>query len=162
MTHGFDDEGRKYDGAGALSDWWTKADADKFDAQAKTLNAQFDTYEPFPGVHVKGDQTTGENIADLGGILIALDAYHNSLHGQPAPVIDGLSGDQRLFLGWVQIWRGKVRDNQAIMWIKTDPHSPDRFRGLLPERNIGAFYEAFDVKPGDKMYLPPQRRVSLW
>ena len=162
MTHGFDDQGRKYDGTGALKSWWTKEDGDKFDAQAKKLNAQYDTYEPFPGVHVKGDQTTGENIADLGGLLIALDAYHNSLHGQPAPVIDGLTGDQRFFLAYAQSWREKRREEFQRQLIVMDVHSPEKFRvnGVVP--NMDAWYPLFDVKPGDKLYIAPSDRVRIW
>jgi putative endopeptidase len=162
MTHGFDDQGRKYDGTGALKSWWTKEDGDKFDAQAKRLNAQYDTYEPFPGVHVKGDQTTGENIADLGGLLIALDAYHNSLHGQPAPVIDGLTGDQRFFLAYAQSWREKRREEFQRQLIVMDVHSPEKYRvnGVVP--NMDAWYTLFDVKPGDKLYIAPDARVKIW
>jgi len=162
MTHGFDDEGRKYDGTGALTEWWTKSDSEKFDAQAKRLNAQYDTYEPFPGVHVKGDQTTGENIADLGGLLIALDAYHNSLHGQPAPVIDGLTGDQRFFLAYAQSWREKRREEFQRQLIVMDVHSPEKFRVNGVVRNMDAWYPLFDVKPGDKLYVAPADRVKIW
>ncbi len=162
MTHGFDDQGRKYDGTGALKSWWTKEDGDKFDAQAKRLNAQYDAYEPFPGVHVKGDQTTGENIADLGGLLIALDAYHNSLHGKPAPVIDGLTGDQRFFLAYAQGWREKRREEFQRQLIVMDVHSPEKYRvnGVVP--NLDAWYAEFGVKPGDKLYIAPENRVRIW
>jgi putative endopeptidase len=162
MTHGFDDEGRKFDGTGALTSWWTKGDGDKFDTRAKLLNSQFDTYEPLPGVHVKGDQTTGENIADLGGILIALDAYHNSLGGKPAPVIDGLTGDQRFFLSFAQSWRTKRRDDFVRQLIVRDVHSPEKFRVDGVVRNVDAWYDAFEVKPGDKLYLAPADRVRIW
>jgi len=162
MTHGFDDQGRKYDGTGALSDWWTKADGDKFEVQAKKLNAQFDTYEPFPGVHVKGDQTTGENIADLGGVLIALDAYHNSLHGQAAPVIDGVSGDQRFFLAYAQSWREKRREEFQRQLIVMDVHSPEKYRVNGVVRNVDAWYPLFDVKPTDGLYVAPAGRVRIW
>jgi len=162
MTHGFDDQGRKYDGTGTLKSWWTKEDGDKFDAQAKKLNAQYDAFEPFPGVHVKGDQTTGENIADLGGLLVALDAYHNSLHGQPAPVIDGLTGDQRFFLAYAQSWREKRREEFQRQLIVMDVHSPEKYRvnGVVP--NMDAWYPLFDVKPGDKLYVAPADRVRIW
>ncbi|HEY1706758.1 MAG TPA: M13 family metallopeptidase [Rhizomicrobium sp.] len=162
MTHGFDDEGRKIDADGALRDWWTKEDAKKFEARAAMLGAQFDTYEPLPGVHVKGALTMGENIADLGGLTLGLDAYHASLHGKPAPVIDGFTGDQRVFLGWAQAWRGKVTDDYVKKQVTTDPHSPRQFRVLGPTRNTDAWYAAFAVKPGDKMYLPPAKRVHIW
>jgi putative endopeptidase len=162
MTHGFDDQGRHSDGDGALTDWWTAEDAAKFDAQAHRLNAQYDQYEPVPGTHVKGDQTTGENIADLGGVLLALDAYHASLHGKPAPVIDGLTGDQRVFLGWAQVWREKVRDDRARQLAVADVHSPAHFRVNGPLRNVDAWYSAFNIKPGDPLYIPPDQRVRIW
>ena len=162
MTHGFDDQGRKYDGSGVLKSWWTQADAAKFEAEAKKLNAQYDSYEPFPGVHVKGDQTTGENIADLGGLLIALDAYHNALHGQPAPVIDGLTGDQRFFLAYAQSWRDKKRDDYLRQLIVRDVHSPVKFRVDGVVRNMDAWYPLFEVKPGDNLYLAPSDRVRIW
>jgi putative endopeptidase len=162
MTHGFDDEGRKFDGAGRLADWWTKDDAAKFEGAAKKLNAQYDTYSPFPGVHVKGDQTTGENIADLGGILIALDAYHSSLHGKPAPVIDGLTGDQRFFLAYAQSWRDKRREDAERSMIVSDVHSPELYRVNGVVRNVDAWYAAFDVQPGAALYLAPADRVKIW
>ena len=162
MTHGFDDQGRKSDGDGMLDDWWTSADATRFEAQAARLGAQFSKFEAVPGAHVNGDLTMGENIADLGGLLIALDAYHASLGGEPAPVIDGLTGDQRFFLGFAQIWRQKMRDDYARQLAVSDPHSPNRFRvdGALP--NVDAWYQAFDIKPGDPMYLPEDQRVHIW
>jgi putative endopeptidase len=162
MTHGFDDQGRKADGDGALHDWWTAEDAAKFEVQAKRLSAQYSQFEPVPGVHVNGDLTMGENIADLGGVLLALDAYHASLHGQPAPVIDGLTGDQRLFLGWAQVWREKIRDDAARQHAVSDPHSPSHFRVNGPLRNVDAWYAAFDIKPGDPLYIAPDQRVRIW
>jgi putative endopeptidase len=162
MTHGFDDEGRKYDAKGALADWWTKEDADRFEAGAHKLNAQYDTYSPFPGTHVKGDQTTGENIADLGGILVALDAYHNSLGGKPAPVIDGLTGDQRFFLAYAQSWRDKRREDAVRDQLVRDVHSPEIYRVDGVVRNVDLWYEAFGVKTEDKLYLAPGDRVRIW
>ena len=162
LTHGFDDEGRKLDAAGQLRDWWTKADADAFEARAKTLGAQYSSYEPVPGVHINGDLTMGENIADLGGINIALEAYHRSLDGKPAPVIDGFSGDQRLLLGWAQAWRGKVREDYIRKQVASDPHSPRAFRVIGPTRNVDAWYTAFGAKPGETYYLPPDQRVRIW
>jgi len=132
----------------ALRDWWTKQDAQQF--------------EPLPGVHVNGQLTMGENIADLGGLAVALDAYHASLHGAPAPVLDGLASDQRVFLGWAQAWRGKVTDDFVRKQVVTDPHSPRQFRVLGPTRNVDAWYDASGVKPDDKMYLPPWQRVRIW
>jgi putative endopeptidase len=162
MTHGFDDEGRKFDGTGRLANWWTADDAAKFEAQAQKLNAQYDTYSPFPGAHVKGAQTTGENIADLGGILIALDAYHNSLHGQPAPVIDGLTGDQRFFLAFAQSWRDKRREDAVRDMLVRDVHSPEVYRVNGVVRNVDAWYAAFAAKPGQALYLAPDDRVRIW
>ena len=162
LTHGFDDEGRQIDADGALRDWWTKDDAAKFNARAKMLGAQYTAFEALPGLHVNGDLTMGENIADLGGLTLALDAYHASLKGQPAPVLDGLTGDQRVFLGWAQAWRGKVTDDYVRKQVVSDPHSPRRFRVLGPTRNIDAWYDAFGVKAGDAMYLPPEQRVRIW
>jgi putative endopeptidase len=162
MTHGFDDQGRKSDGDGKLTDWWTKADAERFEARAKVLADQYSAFEPVPGAHVNGRLTLGENIADLGGLLLALDAYHASLKGQPAPVIDGLTGDQRVFLGWAQDWRSKVRDDAARRLAATDPHSPDKFRVNGVVRNVDGWYGAYDVKPGEALYLAPDKRVRIW
>ncbi|MGZ5956704.1 MAG: M13 family metallopeptidase, partial [Caulobacteraceae bacterium] len=154
MTHGFDDEGRKSDGDGVLREWWTAEDSAKFEASAKSYGEQYAAFEPLPGAHIKPEQTMGENIADLGGLLLALDAYHASLKGQPAPVIDGLTGDQRVFLGWAQVWRAKYRDDALRRQLVSDPHSPPSARVDIPVRNIDAWYDAFGVKPGDKLYLP--------
>jgi len=162
MTHGFDDEGRKFDGAGVLSTWWTDADATQFNARAAVLGRQFDTYEPFPGLHVKGDLTMGENIADLGGALVALDAYHHSLGGKPAPVIDGLTGDQRFFLSYAQTWRQKSTDDSIRQLIVSNPHAPVQYRVNGVVRNMDAWYDAFDVQPGDKLFLAPENRVRIW
>jgi len=162
LTHGFDDQGRKLDADGTLRDWWTAADAAAFEARAKRLGAQYSAFEPVPGVHINGDLTMGENIADLGGLNVALEAYHRSLHGQPAPVIDGLTGDQRVFLGWAQAWRGKARDDYVRKQVVSDPHSPRAFRVIGPPRNIDAWYDAFGVKPGDAYYVAPDQRVRIW
>ncbi len=162
ISHGFDDEGRKYDADGSLRDWWHPEDAAKFEGQTKRLGAMYSAYEPLPGFHVNGDLTMGENIGDLGGILIALDAYHLSLGGKPAPVVDGFTGDQRFFLGFAQIWRGKMRDEQVKAQVASDPHSPAYFRGYGTVRNVDAWYEAFGVKEGDAMYVKPEDRVRIW
>jgi putative endopeptidase len=162
LTHGFDDQGRKSDGHGVLTDWWRPADAARFQAEAAKFGAQYDTYAVAPGVNVKGAQTMGENIADLGGILLALDAYRASLHGAPAAVLDGYTGDQRVFLGWAQVWRAKSRPDALKQQTTSDSHSPARFRVDGPLRNIDAWYEAFGVKPGDKLYLKPEERVRIW
>jgi putative endopeptidase len=161
-THGFDDQGRHYDGVGRLTDWWTAEDAAKFEAETVKLGKQYSGFEVLPGAKINGDLTMGENIADLGGLLLALDAYHTSLHGQPAPIIDGLTGDQRVFLGWAQVWRGKTRDDALRQQLVSDPHSPERARVDVPMRNIDAFYTAFGLKPGDAMYLAPTDRVRIW
>ena len=162
LTHGFDDEGRKIDADGALRDWWTAADAKAFEARAKQLAAQYSQFEPLPGVRINGDLTLGENIADLGGLTLALDAYRASLHGQPAPVLDGLSGEQRVFLGWAQAWRGKLRDDAIRRMVVSDPHSPRMFRVNGPVRNIDAWYDLFGVAPEQKLYLAPGQRVHIW
>ena len=162
MTHGFDDQGRRYDGTGKLTDWWTPEDAAKFDAQAVKLGKQYGAFEVLPGAKINGDLTMGENIADLGGLLLALDAFHASLKGQPAPIIDGLTGDQRVFLGWAQVWRQKIREDRLRQQLVTDPHSPPQARVDVPVRNIDAFYTAFGVKPGDPMYIAPADRVRIW
>src|SRR5579883_1332508 len=162
MTHAFDDQGRKSDGHGVLTDWWQPADAAKFKAEAAKYGAQYDAYAVAPGVNVKGAQTMGENIADLGGVLLALDAYRASLNGAPAPVLDGYTGDQRVFLGWAQVWRTKSRPDALKQQITSDSHSPARFRVDGPLRNVDAWYDAFGVKPGDKLYLKPEDRVRIW
>jgi putative endopeptidase len=162
LTHGFDDEGRKLDAAGQLRDWWTAADAAAFEARAKKLGEQYSSYEPLPGVHINGELTMGENIADLGGVNVALEAYHRSLNGKPAPVLDGFTGDQRVLLGWAQAWRGKVRDDYVRKQVSSDPHSPRAFRVIGPTRNIDDWYAAFGVRPGDAYYLPEAQRVRIW
>ena len=162
LTHGFDDEGRKIDAEGALRDWWTADDAKAFEARAKILGAQYSAFEPLSGVHINGDLTMGENIADLGGLTLALDAYHTSLHGKAAPVIDGFTGDQRVFIGWAQAWRGKVRDDAVRRQVVSDPHSPRQFRVNGPVRNIDAWYEAFGVKPEQKLFIAPDQRARIW
>jgi putative endopeptidase len=162
LTHGFDDQGRKIDASGALRDWWSKKDAETFKARASMLGAQYSKYEPISGIHVNGELTMGENIADLGGLTLALDAYRASLKGQPAPVLDGYSGEQRVFLGWAQAWRGKVTDDYVRKQVVSDPHSPRQFRVIGPARNVNAWYDAFDVQPKDKMFVAPDQRVRIW
>jgi len=162
LTHGFDDQGRKIDADGVLRDWWTANDGKAFDARAKRLGAQYSAFEPLPGVHINGGLTMGENIADLGGLTLALDAYRASLNGKPAPVLDGISGDQRVFLGWAQAWRGKSKDDAIRRQVASDPHSPRPFRVNGPVRDIDAWYDAFGIKPGDKLYLAPADRVRIW
>lgn len=162
LTHGFDDQGRKIDAAGKLRDWWTAKDAATFKARADVLGAQYSKFEPLPGVKVNGDLTMGENIADLGGLTLALDAYRASLQGKPAPVLDGYTGEQRVMLGWAQAWRGKVTDDFVRKQVVSDPHSPRQYRVMGPARNIDSWYEAFKVQPGDKMYVAPDARARIW
>lgn len=162
MSHGFDDEGRKFDAHGKLSDWWTKADADRFVAASKAFGAQYERFPILDGAHINGALTMGENIADMAGVLAALDAYHASLHGQPAPVIDGLTGDQRFFLAYAQYYRNKWREDMTRQLLVSDPHSPDKARVDVVLQNVDGWYRAWDVKPGDKMYLPPDERARIW
>ena len=162
MSHGFDDQGSQFDADGNLHDWFTKADHEKFAEKTKALVAQYNAYEPVPDYHVNGALTLGENIGDNSGLAIAYKAYRISLAGHEAAVVDGFTGDQRLYLGWVQVWRGKVREAEAIQNIKTNPHSPPAVRGTAPLRNQAGFYAAFGLKPGDKLYLPPDQRVNIW
>jgi predicted metalloendopeptidase len=162
ISHGFDDSGAQYDGNGNLRDWWTKEDREKFAIKGKALAKQYEQYSPLPGYHVNGELTLGENIADNSGLSIAYKAYQLSLGGKPAPVIGGMSGDQRFFMGFAQVWRGKARDAEAISRLKTDPHSPFEFRANGTLKNQNGFYETFGVKPGDKMFLAPEQRVTIW
>jgi putative endopeptidase len=162
MTHGFDDQGRKIDATGHLRDWWTPQDAANFDARASKYGAEFAAYDTGLGVSINPKLTMGENIADLGGLNLGLDAYHASLHGRIAPVIDGYTGDQRVFLGWAQVWREQERPDAERQALVTDPHSPGKYRALTAERNMSAWYKAFDVQPGQALYLAPQDRVTIW
>jgi len=162
ISHGFDDKGSQYDADGNLRDWFSQEDHERFKVKTRALVEQYNAYEPVPGFHVNGELTLGEDIADNSGLAITLKAYHLSLTGRAAPVIEGLTGDQRLYYGWVQVWRGKVREAEAIQRVKTDPHSPPAVRGTAPVVNQQGFYAAFGVKKGDKMYLPPERRVNIW
>ncbi len=162
LGHGFDDQGRKSDGTGMLRDWWTKEDAERFKKKTDHLVEQYNAYSPVEGFHVNGKFTLGENIGDLGGLNLAYHAYKLSLGGKEAPVIDGLTGDQRFFLAWAQVWRRLYREEELINRLKTDPHSPSEYRTNGIVRNMDAWYKAFDVKPGDKLYLPPEKRISIW
>jgi predicted metalloendopeptidase len=162
ISHGFDDQGSKYDGDGVLRSWWTDADRKNFDARTTALAAQYDTYEPLPGIHINGKLTLGENIADVAGLVIAYKAYHLSLHGKPAPVLDGLTGDQRFYIAYSQSWREKNRDAQLRARLLSNPHSPAAWRVNGVVRNDDGWYAAFNIKPTDKFYLPPEKRVKLW
>jgi putative endopeptidase len=162
ISHGFDDQGSQFAADGSLTNWWQPVDAEKFKAQTVNLGALYSSFEPLPGAKVNGDLTMGENIGDLGGILIAYDAYRASLGGKEAPVIDGLTGDQRFFLAFGQAWRSKLRDDALRQQIASDPHSPAYYRVVGTLRNVDAWYAAFNVQPGDKMYVAPENRVRIW
>lgn len=162
ISHGFDDQGSQFDEVGNLRNWWTKDDHKNFAAKTKALIAQYNAYSPVKGYNVNGELTLGENIADNSGLAIAYKAYQLSLGGKPASVLDGLTGDQRLYFGWAQVWRSKTREAQEIVYLKSDPHSPSKFRGDGAVANQPPFYDAFGVKEGDKMYLKPEQRVIMW
>ena len=161
LSHVFDDQGSKFDEHGALNNWWTDADRKQFTAAAEALAAQYDRYDPLPGVHINGHLTLGENIGDLAGLSLALDAYHASLGSRPAPLLGGFTGDQRFFMAYAQVYRTLQRDSFLRQQLATDPHSPGEWRAA-EVRNVDAWYAAFDVKPGAKMYLPPEQRVKVW
>ncbi|MDG2221821.1 MAG: M13-type metalloendopeptidase, partial [Rubripirellula sp.] len=162
LSHGFDDKGSKFDGNGNLRMWWTEQDREEFDRRAGGLVGQYDEFEPVEGNYVNGKLTLGENIGDLGGLSVSLEAYRLSLKGKEAPVIDGLTGDQRFFLGWGQIWRRLYREPELLKRLITDPHSPSEFRVNGIVRNMDAWYEAFQIKPTDPLYLKPEDRVRIW
>jgi putative endopeptidase len=162
ISHGFDDQGSQYDSDGNLRDWWTPTDHAKFRAQTELLIKEYDAFEPVPGFHVNGALTLGENIADIAGIEIAYKAYIASLNGAAPPVIDGMSADQRFYVGFAQSWLGKRRDARIIAQIKSDPHSPEKYRVNGVVVHMPSYYGAFSVKPGDRMYLAPESRVTLW
>jgi putative endopeptidase len=161
ISHHFDDQGRKFDKTGNLTDWWTPQDAERFKAYTDRVVAQYAAYEPLPGKHVNGELTLGENMADLAGVNVAYDAYKISLKGKPAPAIDGWTGDQRFFLGFGQVWRAKYREPIMLQLLTTDPHTPGNWRPYVV-RNVDAWYTAFDVKPGTKFYLAPDQRIKVW
>ena len=162
MGHGFDDQGRKSDGDGVQRDWWTAEDAENYEAKAALLAGQYSEFEPLPGETLDGRLGLGENIGDLTGVTMAYDAYKRSLNGEEAPVIDGLTGDQRFFMAWAQVWAIKWREEALRAQIKNGPHSPGEFRANGIVRNLDPWYEAFDVGPEDAMYLPPEERVKIW
>ena len=162
MGHGFDDQGRKSDGDGVQRDWWTPADAKAYVARAKALADQYSEFEPLPGENLDGNLGLGENIGDLTGVTMAYEAYKRSLNGKEAPVIDGFTGDQRFFMAWAQVWAVKWKEAALSAQIKNGPHSPGEFRANGIVRNFQPWYDAFDVKPGDAMYIPPEKRVKIW
>ncbi len=162
ITHGFDDNGRLYDGKGNLNDWWTAKDADEFKARAQKLVDQYNSYEPLPGIKINGKLTLGENIADLGGLSIAYEALQRSLKGKERPLIDGLTPEQRFFISWSQVWKTKTREDQMKLRVQSDPHSPGEFRSFAPMLNLPQFYEAFGIKEGDPMWRSPELRAKIW
>ncbi len=162
LSHGFDDSGSRFDGNGNLNNWWSPDDRAEFEARSKLLVQQYSSYEPIPGMKINGRLTLGENIGDLGGVNVAYTAYQLMLEGDTPPVIDGFTGPQRFFLGYAQIWRRKYRPEELRRRLFVDPHSPAKYRVNGIVRNIDAFYEVFDVKPGDRLYLPPEQRVKIW
>ena len=163
IGHGFDDQGRRFDATGRIRDWWTDASAQRFSERATRLGTQYDSYEPLPGLHVNGGLTMGENIGDLGGVEMAYAAYrrHIAQHGEP-PVIDGLTGDQRFFLAFAQVWRSQLREGTLRERVLTNEHSPPEYRVNGVVRNVDAWYRAFNIQPGDRLYLPPEQRVRIW
>jgi putative endopeptidase len=162
IGHGFDDQGSTFNGDGELKNWWTDKDREEFEKRTQALVDQYNQFKVFSDLNVNGEFTQGENIGDLGGLSIALKAYKMSLNGKEAPVIDGFTGTQRVFLGWAQVWLGKSREAAARLQIANDPHSPRQFRVNGVVRNIPEFYEAFNVRPGDSLYLAPEERVKIW
>ena len=162
LGHGFDDSGAQYDGDGNLRDWWSASDKSEFEQRGQKFVKQFDQFKPFPDVSVNGQLTLGENIGDLGGLIVSLEAYRLSLDGNVGPIMDGYTGEQRFFMGWAQVWRRKYREETLRQRLVTDSHSPSEYRvnGIMP--NIPDFYDAFDVKAGDEMYLAPAERVKIW
>jgi predicted metalloendopeptidase len=161
ISHSFDDQGSQFDAQGRLANWWTKADLDHFKAAGEALAAQFNKYRPFPDLAVNGHQTLSENIADVAGLLSAYDAYRLSLHGKPDRVADGFTGDQRFFISYAQSWRAKTREEELRRRIATDGHAPDEYRAVTV-RNLDPWYDAFDVMPGQKLFLAPPDRVRVW
>jgi endothelin-converting enzyme/putative endopeptidase len=163
IGHGFDDQGRRFDPTGRLQDWWTPQSAERFTALTTRLGEQYNAFEGVPGLHVNGQLTMGENIGDLGGVEMAFAAYRRYVmqHGEPA-VIDGLTGDQRFFLAFAQVWRTSMRPDALRQRLLTDPHSPPEFRVNGVVRNVDAWYRAFNIQPGDKLYLAPEQRVHIW
>jgi predicted metalloendopeptidase len=162
ISHGFDDQGRKSDGDGNLRDWWTSEDAKAFEARAVKFGAEYESYDPLPALKINGRQTMGENIGDLSGLAVAYRAYHISLQGRTPSIIEGFTGDQRFFMGYAQVWRDKMRDEELRNRLLTDTHSPGMYRAFVPLTNFDPWYQAFDVKPGDKLYRRPEDRVKFW
>ena len=162
MGHGFDYQGRRFDGTGTMRDWWTEADSKAYKQKTARLVAQFSAYEVLPGLKVNGELTLGENIGDLTGLTIAYRAYQMALAGKMAPVLDGLTGDQRFFMGWAQCWRSKEREDALRQQVLSNVHAPSKTRANGPLGNVAEFYKAFGVQSGDKLFIPPDQRVKIW
>jgi len=162
MGHGFDDQGSRYDSDGNMRNWWTEEDLAEFGKRSQGLVAQFDDYEVLEGLNINGELTLGENIGDLSGLTIAYKAYHMAEASKNSPVLDGFTGEQRFFLGFGQVWRGKYTEEELRNRVATDVHSPAEFRAFGSLANFTPFYDAFDVKKGDKMYIDPEARVKIW
>jgi len=164
ITHGYDDEGRKYDADGNLNEWWSKEDAAEFDARAQKVVDEYNAFEPLPGVHVNGKLTLGENLADLGGVSVAYDALERALAKDPSKrkTIDGFTPEQRFFISFAQVWRTNIRDAEARRLVTVDPHSPGRFRAVGPLVNYQQFFDAFHIKPGDPLWRAPELRAHVW
>ncbi len=162
ITHGFDDQGRKYDGDGNMREWWTEEDGQRFDERAQVVVDQYSEFVPIDTLRINGELTLGENIADIGGLTISFNAYQLSLNGEEPPVLNGFTGAQRVFVGWAQAWRFKARDEYLRNQVLTDPHSYPKYRVLGVMNNLPEFYAAFDVKEGDGHHLPKDERVKIW
>jgi predicted metalloendopeptidase len=162
ISHGFDDQGRKFDGKGALRDWWTAEDNERFRKRTDRLVAQYAAFSPLPGQNLNGELTLGENIGDLSGLSVAYKAYRLALGQQKASVLDGYTGDQRFLIGWAQVWPRKYREDELRKRLVTDPHSPSEYRVNGIVRNMPQFVEAFGVKEGDGLYVPPDQQVRIW
>jgi predicted metalloendopeptidase len=162
VSHGFDDQGRQYDGQGNLRDWWTPESAAKYKEKADQIVKQYAEYEPLPGLHINGELTQGENIADDGGVKLAFAALQKSLVGKPKEKIDGFTPEQRFFLGWAQVWRNNIRDEALKLRLATDPHSPGKYRCNGPLSNTPEFQKAFNLPANSPMVRPPEKQVSIW
>ncbi len=164
MTHGYDDEGRKFDAEGNLHDWWTKADSEAFEGRAQKIVDEYNAFEPLPGLHVNGKLTLGENIADLGGVTVAYEALQRTLAKDPAKrgKIDGLTPEQRFFISFAQVWRTNIREAEQRRLVTVDPHSPGRFRAVGPLLNFQPFYDAFGIDSSAPVWMPPEKRARIW
>jgi putative endopeptidase len=162
ISHGFDDQGSAYNADGNLIDWWTKDDLAKFTSLGNALADQYSALEPLPGIHVDGKFTLGENIGDLGGVNAAYDGLQLYLKNKKVGLIDGYTPNQRFFISWSTVWRSKIRDEALKNQVKTDPHSPGIYRAYVPLQNVDSFYQAFDIKEGDGMFIAPEKRVKIW